>query len=101
MTLIFEAMGMLGIGLSVAAYLPQMIHLAKEHCSAGVSVGSWMMWLVSSVLVGSLAVYRQDYVFIALAASSLLSSGIILTLAHRYQGLACETHAPHAHPTTA
>lgn len=90
---VFEVLGMIGIGLSVTAYLPQMIHLTKEHCSAGISTRSWQMWLISSVLVGSLAVHRGDYVFISLAASSLISALAILALTHRYRGMACATHA--------
>jgi len=46
------------------AYLPQVVHLAKEHCSAGVSTRAWMMWLISSVLIGALALDRHDIVFI-------------------------------------
>lgn len=65
---------MVGIGLSVVAYLPQVSHVAKERCSAGVSSRAWAMWLTSSLLVGALAVYRRDYVFISLAASGFLSS---------------------------
>ena len=83
---------MVGIGLSVVAYLPQVRHLAREHCSAGVSPRAWAMWLASSLLVGALAVYRRDYVFISLAASSLFSSTAILILARRYRGMACATH---------
>ena len=88
----FEALGMVGIGLSVVAYLPQVRHLAREHCSAGVSPRAWAMWLASSLLIGALAVYRRDYVFISLAASSLFSSTAILLLARRYRGMACATH---------
>jgi hypothetical protein len=87
----FEALGMVGIGVSVVAYLPQVSPLAKEHCSAGVSSRAWSMWLASSLLVGALAIHR-DYVFISLAASSLLSSTAILLLARRYRGIACGTH---------
>jgi uncharacterized protein with PQ loop repeat len=94
MTPLFEALGMAGIALSVIAYLPQMTHLAKEQCSAGVSIRAWRMWLASSILIGSLAVYRNDYVLIALAASSFGSSAIILFLAHRYWGMRCATHLP-------
>lgn len=83
---------MVGIGLSVVAYLPQVRHLAREHCSAGVSPRAWAMWLASSLLIGALAVYRRDYVFISLAASSLFSSTAILLLARRYRGMACATH---------
>lgn len=98
----FEILGMVGIGLSVVAYLPQVSHLVREHCSAGISTRSWQMWLVSSVAVGSLAVYRGDYVFITLAATSLFSAVVILFLTRRYRGMDCASvvdHSPHD-PTT-
>jgi hypothetical protein len=51
------------------------------------------MWLTSSVLVGALALYRLDPVFIALQATSLSSAAVIVVLARRYRGMFCETHA--------
>jgi len=89
---VFETLGLVGIGLSIVAYLPQMIHLAREHCSEGVSPRAWTMWLAGSLMVGALAVYRRDYVLISLAATSLFSSAAILLLARRYRGMACSTH---------
>ena len=91
---VFEALGILGISLSVVAYLPQVTHLAREHCSAGISTRAWSLWLASSFLIGTLAVYRGDYVFISLAATSLASSLAILLLAKRYRYTACDTHPP-------
>ncbi|HEY3542352.1 MAG TPA: PQ-loop repeat-containing protein [Gaiellaceae bacterium] len=88
----FEVLGVAGIAISMLAYLPQVVHLAKEHCSAGVSSRAWTMWLVSSVLIGALAVHRHDAVFILLQVSSLASAAAILVLGHRYRGLVCETH---------
>jgi lipid-A-disaccharide synthase-like uncharacterized protein len=79
------------------AYLPQVVHLAREHCSAGISRRAWVMWLVSSLLIGSLALHRHDPVFILLQVSSLVSAAAILFLAHRYRGLICEAHL-HAIP---
>ena len=90
--MVFEVLGVIGIALSVAAYVPQVVHLAREHCSAGISSRSWTMWLVSATLVGALALHRQDSVFILLQLSSLTSAGVILFLAHRYRGMACEGH---------
>jgi lipid-A-disaccharide synthase-like uncharacterized protein len=90
---VFELLGITGIAISVAAYLPQVVHLAREHCSAGVSRRAWAMWLASSLLVGTLAVHRGDSVFILLQASSLTSAGAILFLARRYRGMVCATHA--------
>jgi hypothetical protein len=50
------------------------------------------MWGVSSVLIGAVALQREDPVFILLQISSLTSAAIILFLARRYRGMACETH---------
>ena len=37
---------------SMRAHVPQVIHLGREHCSAGISRRAWAMWLVGSMLVG-------------------------------------------------
>jgi lipid-A-disaccharide synthase-like uncharacterized protein len=92
-TTFFELLGIAGISIGVLAYLPQVFHLAREHCSAGVSARAWAMWLTSSLLIGALAVHRQDPVFIALEASSLTSAAMIVLLTHRYRGMTCEAHA--------
>jgi lipid-A-disaccharide synthase-like uncharacterized protein len=88
----FEILGVAGIAISMLAYLPQVVHLAKQHCSAGVSSRAWLMWLVSSLLIGALAVHRHDLVFVLLQVSSLTSAAAILVLAHRYRGLVCDAH---------
>jgi len=93
---VFEILGIVGIAISVAAYVPQVVHLAREHCSAGVSSRAWEMWLASSVLVGTVAMHRRDPVFILLQACTLASATVILFLARRYKGMACELHAPPA-----
>jgi lipid-A-disaccharide synthase-like uncharacterized protein len=95
---VFEFLGVAGIAISMLAYLPQVVHLAREHCSAGVSRRAWAMWLVSSLLVGTLAVHRGDLVFILLQISSLTSAAVILMLAHRYRGMVCEVHALRSQP---
>ena len=92
-TTVFEFLGVAGISIGVLAYVPQVVHLAREHCSAGVSGRAWAMWLTSSLLIGALALHRHDPVFIALQASSLTSTAVILFLSHRYRGMVCEAHA--------
>ena len=93
-----DILGVIGIAISVAAYVPQVIHLAREHCSAGVSSRAWTMWMLSGLLVGLVAVRRGDAVFILLQLSSFTSAAAILLLARRYKGMRCETHA-HLVPT--
>lgn len=88
----FEIIGFTGLAISGAAYVPQVVHLGKEHCSAGISSRSWVMWLTASVLVGTLAVHRHDVVFILLQASAATFAIAILVLAHRYRGMVCGRH---------
>lgn len=88
----FELIGVVGITLSVTAYVPQVVHLIREHCSAGISNRSWVMWLASSILVGAVAVRRADVVFILLQLSSFTAAVVILFYSRRYQGEACEGH---------
>jgi lipid-A-disaccharide synthase-like uncharacterized protein len=92
-TTVFELLGIAGISIGVLAYVPQVVHLTREHCSAGVSGQAWAMWLTSSLLIGALALHRHDPVFIALQASSLSSAAVIVFLTYRYRGMVCETHA--------
>lgn len=90
---IFEVLGVAGIAISVLAYVPQVVHLGRERCSAGVSRRAWAMWLASSVLIGTLALYRRDLVFILLQVSTLTSAALILFLASKYRGMVCAFHA--------
>jgi lipid-A-disaccharide synthase-like uncharacterized protein len=80
---VFEIFGIGGITISMLAYVPQVVHLGKEHCSAGISRRAWAMWLVGSLLVGTLAVHRGDFVFIALQFRTMTSAAIILFLAQK------------------
>jgi hypothetical protein len=91
---VFEILGLAGIAISVLAYVPQIVHLGREHCSEGVSVRAWVMWLVAALLLGALAVHHRDPVFIALQVSSLASAAVILVLARRYRGMRCDSHVP-------
>lgn len=96
----FAILGSAGVAISVAAYVPQVVHLGRQHCSVGVSSRAWAMWLVSSLLVGALAVHRGELVFILLQVFSLTSAATILFLARKYRGGVCELHA-HLAPTSA
>jgi uncharacterized protein with PQ loop repeat len=93
---LFEILGIAGIVIAMLAYLPQVVHLAKEHCSAGISRRAWAMWLASSLLIGALALHRRDPVFILLQISNVTSTAIVLFLSWRYRGMVCEAQVPPA-----
>lgn len=93
----YGMLGVLGIAISAVAYVPQVLHLARERCSAGVSSRAWGMWLASSVLVGVVAVRRRDPIFILLQLCTFISAVLILGLARRYRGMRCGSHPDLAH----
>lgn len=68
-----EIASFVGVGLAGIAYLPQITHLIKEHCSAGISRLAFGMWLVSSLLVTAHAVAIRANVFVVLGAIQLVS----------------------------
>jgi uncharacterized protein with PQ loop repeat len=90
---LFEILGVVGIAISVIAYVPQVVHLWREQCSAGISGRAWAMWLASGLLVGTLAVHRRDPVFILLQIANFTSTAVVLFLSWRYRGMACDAHA--------
>lgn len=86
------------IGLSGAliagyAYIPQITHLIKEHCSAGISRSAFALWLLSSVLITINAIYIKAMVFIILGFIQIVSTGLIFIVSTRYKDRLCEYHA--------
>lgn len=92
MTWIFEILGFVGIGISCFAYVPQIVHLTKEHCSAGVSVKAWLLWLSASLLMFLHAYSILDAVFITLQGANTVAIILIIVLSKRYQNMFCEAH---------
>ena len=92
MSHLFQYLGFAGVAISCLAYLPQILHLAKEHCSAGVSVRAWIMWLAAALMIGSHAASKADTVFIALQIVNAGAAGMIVVLARRYCGMRCAAH---------
>lgn len=85
--------GFAGALIAGYAYLPQIRHLVKEHCSAGISRSAFALWFISSVLVTINAVFIYSVVFTVLGAIQLSSTGVIYVLSTRYWGQACPVHA--------
>ena len=92
MSHVSQVLGLLGTVGVAFGYLPQIRHLAKERCSAGVSVPAWEIWLLSSVFIASHAVVVVDLVFIVLQTVNIAAIISIIALAKRYQGMGCAIH---------
>jgi lipid-A-disaccharide synthase-like uncharacterized protein len=84
--------GFAGTVIAAIGFLPQIRHLAREHCSAGVSVAAWQIWLLSSVLILCHALVVFDVVFVTLQTVNIAAVTLIIFLAKRYEGMSCPFH---------
>jgi hypothetical protein len=89
-----EIAGYIGAGLSGAAYVPQISHLIRARCSAGISRLAFGVWLLASSLVTARAIAMQAGVFIVLGVIQIAATAIIVFYATRYRGMYCPNHLP-------
>lgn len=87
-----DLIGLTGALIAGYAYLPQITHLIREHCSAGISRTAFALWFLSSILVTINAVFIQSVVFIALGVIQICATAVISFYSTRYKGLACPFH---------
>ena len=84
--------GFLGTVIVAAAYLPQIRHLLKEHCSAGISVSAYALWGAGSALFLIHALMIRDVVFITVQIINLSAILTIIIFVRRYEGQPCQDH---------
>ena len=89
-----EIAGFVGAGMAGAAYVPQISHLIRAHCSAGISRLAFEVWLVASVLTTAHAIAIRAAVFIVLGAIQIVATVLIMLFAARYKDTPCPVHLP-------
>lgn len=95
-----EIGGFAGAGLAGLAYVPQISHLVRARCSAGISRLAFEIWLLSSVLTTARAIAIHADVFIVLGAIQIVATALIMAYATRYKDTACPIHLPGQPPST-
>lgn len=89
-----EIAGFAGAGLAGAAYVPQISHLIRARCSAGISRLAFDAWLLASVLTTARAIAIHVGVFIVLGGTQIVATALILLCAIRYKDTPCPVHLP-------
>lgn len=74
--------------------MPQISHLLKAHCSAGISRLAFEVWLMASVLTTARAIAIGAGVFILLGGIQIVATTLIMVLAARYKDTPCPSHLP-------
>jgi uncharacterized protein with PQ loop repeat len=91
--------GWLGTALVVIAYYPQIRHLFVARCAWGISVATWLIWLVASVLLLVYCLFREE---VLLSLVQVINIAAILTtiILVRRSNYICSYHWPDAGVTT-
>ena len=89
-----EIAGFAGAGLAGAAYVPQISHLIRARCSAGISRLAFEVWLLASLLVTIRAIAIHAGVFIVLGGIQIVATMLIVVYAARYKDTPCPSHLP-------
>ena len=90
--MISQVLGVVATGLVIAGYLPQIVHLIRQRCTAGISVLAFSVWCVAAFLFLIHAAMIEDGVFIAVQAVNLVAGGLIVWVSKRYEGQVCHFH---------
>src|SRR5512133_1138784 len=89
-----EIAGFAGAGLAGAAYVPQISHLIRARCSAGISRLAFEAWLLASLLTTARALAIHAGVFIAPGGIQIVATALIMLCATRYKDAPCPVHLP-------
>ncbi len=94
MLTITEIAGFAGAGLAGAAYIPQISHLIRARCSAGISRLAFASWFLAALLISVRAIAIGAGVFIVLGGIQIVATALIVFYAARYKDTPCPSHLP-------
>ena len=91
MTLKMEMLGWAGTALVIVAYVPQIHHLYVEKCAWGISISTWLIWLLAGALLLSYCIFRNDTLFTFVQAINITAIIATIILARRSNSI-CPYH---------
>ena len=87
-----QILGFVGTCIVAAAYILQIRHLIKEHCSAGISIEAYTLWFLGALFFLAYAGMIKDVVFIVPQILNLAAICAIVIYARRYENKFCTMH---------
>ena len=78
-----KVIGWAGTAIVIIAYWPQIHHLYVEKCAWGLSITTWLLWLLSSVLLLSYAIMLGDLLFVFVQLINITAIVTTIVLARR------------------
>jgi uncharacterized protein with PQ loop repeat len=90
--MIDAAFAVAGSLLMIAAYVPQVTHMIKERCTAGISLFAYSLWSLAAAILFTHAFMIHDAVFILVQGFTLIATWIITFYTWRHPGNRCPIH---------
>ena len=88
----FQTLAFIGTVLVAIAYIPQIIHLIRNHCAYGISIKAWAIWFVATLLIFPHALAAQDTIFVFLLSTHIIAIAFILVFSYFHQDKVCPEH---------
>jgi lipid-A-disaccharide synthase-like uncharacterized protein len=82
-TLKIEMLGWAGTALVIVAYVPQIRHLYLEKCAWGISISTWLIWLIAGAFLLSYCIFRNDTLFTIVQGINITAIVATIMLARR------------------
>jgi lipid-A-disaccharide synthase-like uncharacterized protein len=82
-TLKMEILGWAGTALVIVAYIPQIRHLYVEKCAWGISISTWLIWLLAGAFLLSYCIFRNDTLFTFVQVINITAIVATIMLARR------------------
>ena len=89
---ISQGLGLVATGLVIGGYVPQIVHLVKERCTAGISIHAFALWCLASFLFLIHAAMIEDAVFVGVQTVNLVAGGLIVGFCKKFEGEVCPFH---------
>ena len=87
-----QLLGFVATALVIGGYIPQIVHLIKQRCTAGISIPAFSLWWAASLLFLIHAGVIRDAVFVGVQTVNLVAGALILVFCKRYEGEVCPSH---------
>ncbi len=88
-----EIIGWIGTALVIVAYYPQIHHLWVEKCAWGISVSTWVIWLLASILLLIYCIVRGEILLSVVQLTNMASIITTIALVQRSNDV-CSYHLP-------
>ena len=78
-----EVLGWAGTALVVVAYVSQIRRLLIEKCAWGISISTWLIWLLASTPLLTYCILRRDSLFVVVQGINITAIVTTIILARR------------------